>query len=1704
MRLRPKNQRRHKWLIGLVLGVLASMLAPALPVLADNAELNVNHPRASDAAKISLGNTHTCAILTDGSLWCWGSNTSGELGLGDTTHRSSPVRVGSANNWRQVSSGYVSTTCAVNTANEVFCWGYNASGQTGVSKTTAYVTTPTKVTALGTTVDSVSVGDTHVCVVTTSGIVKCWGSNSYGQLGTAITLGISQSTNTPTTINNLSGTYTAVAAGGYGTCAIKSDKKVWCWGHDLWGQRGDDTPRTADDAAPTQISSSANAAAIITSSTSNCFINEANDVTQCWGQNQDYFLRSVYGNINTSSLVDVAPFFANSTYVLARAFSVGSNYACMLKKTDGGIVCGGANGSNQISNVPGGTGYIAVGAGTSHVCAIKSDHRLVCWGHNYYGQTGNGTTTTPATAGVVTFGANAVQTLGLDPVAPSAPGSVTATVAYKALDVSWTTPSSIGTAYITNYEYRLSTNAGGSWGSWTSLATTGNSKRITGLTAGTAYLVQVRAVSPDGNSGGTGIASPVTPTAGCNVLKDCTVGAIGPNGGTIVIDSGPGTQWGRFIEAAPANWSGSATDPWNDWQQAMSAASNWKWGSELPSQSDLLRITNAYNADPVLLAGWGISDPDGYWSSTDPYEPPVDDGNGGYTYPTDEAYAGHNLQDKNFWNQIRPIIYMDGPAPLPAPTVTATAGELSLNVSWTTPSIGTGGAITDYQTRISDNAGSTWSSWTSRGVVNSLVIGGLVSAKSYRVEVRAVNFAGSGNSGQSSTYTMTPTLTPSSQTVNGTTGTTITATTAFTPFNFSGSVTYSVFSGSLPTGLSLAPSTGVISGTPSVTSSATVTIRGTGSTAGTANSTVTFAVADPAPNAVGGVWAVDGLNAVVLEWFAPMSGPAPTGYQYAYSTNSGVSYSAYTTVTSSITTSDTSGYTRVTTSVSTGLTRGTETVFKVRAMNGATAGPAFPDPADNVYWPTWSPKATAKISDPCDPMNDCDAGDVGPGGGIIVYDHGANASWGRYLEAAPAFWNGSTGDPLAVFGCSGSNVAAATGGAAQAIGAGPANATAVMTACATAGIAARLADAYTATVGAQSVSDWHLPSSGDLGKMYLYRQTLGGWKYSAWTDDETHYASSTDQNSSYFYGINGSHDKVAGAFVRPVRYVAGPNAPSEPRVIAGLANNRIDLVWGAPTNNGGNAVSGYEYRVSTDGGSSWATWTSVGLATSASLTPVTNNSNYVVQVRAINRGGAGSASSTGVLVPGPQSMSITAGSSVSPTSPFPATTPVSGTTYAVSAGALPAGLTLDPSTGVISGTPTTSGSGTVTMTATVGGATVTVTMSYVVAAAPTTTTVAVSSTTAPTQQNSSNTQGGTTTTTTTVVGGSPANTTTTTIAVKGSASSQTPTPTLNGQTYRPVSPGHALIVVNGMTVDAEILQATDSLRATRPSERTAAQVNELRQLADTMIGLVRDALGSGTQAPISIVRTPSGASLVGLLKDPVTGRSIRVPIEHVVLVHGGGIVLMVSGKKQNEPASVGPDGVLQISRGGSVSVLAYGLVAGTAGEVVVMSTPQRIDRFTVDSDGSASAHARFPSDLESGSHTVTVSVGDDSASLGFRITDGQSTTPMTGMPVRNLLLVSALLLLVGLGMLSNSGQKRFRNSSSAVAVRMSNPPRPNDPVRMSGVTAGDEKVAILTPTAEWKNLTSRRHKMFVHILWINLKTWDGSSKNWAPFSSFWH
>ena len=197
----------------------------------------------SSVTAISAGGGHSCAVTTAGEVACWGSNWVGQLGTTSVTdHSNVPVTLtGLGGTVAAISSGQAHT-CVRLTSGAMQCWGWNERGQVGNTSEWALFT-PTNVSGLGSGVLSIGTGYEHSCAITTSG-TKCWGSNYHGQIGD----GSTAHRRTPVTVANL-GAVTSIGGGGlwYGTnnwshtCAVTTSGSVKCWGANHYGQLGDAT-----------------------------------------------------------------------------------------------------------------------------------------------------------------------------------------------------------------------------------------------------------------------------------------------------------------------------------------------------------------------------------------------------------------------------------------------------------------------------------------------------------------------------------------------------------------------------------------------------------------------------------------------------------------------------------------------------------------------------------------------------------------------------------------------------------------------------------------------------------------------------------------------------------------------------------------------------------------------------------------------------------------------------------------------------------------------------------------------------------------------------------------------------------------------------------------------------------------------------------------------------------------------------------------------------------------------------------------------------------------------------------------------------------------------------------------------------------------------------------------------------------------------
>jgi len=206
--------------------------------LGDNTVISRSTPVTTSAGganwkQVAGGGNHTAAIKTDGTLWTWGRNDDGgQLGDNTTTTRSTPVQVfGSANNWKQVSCGYF-ITAAIKTDGTLWTWGANSSGQLG-DNTIVNRSTPVQTSLGGTNWKQVACGGFYTAAIKTDGTLWTWGNNSYGQLGVNDTT----QRNTPVQ-TSLGGTNWKQVACSNHTAAIKTDGTLWTWGRNNNGQLG--------------------------------------------------------------------------------------------------------------------------------------------------------------------------------------------------------------------------------------------------------------------------------------------------------------------------------------------------------------------------------------------------------------------------------------------------------------------------------------------------------------------------------------------------------------------------------------------------------------------------------------------------------------------------------------------------------------------------------------------------------------------------------------------------------------------------------------------------------------------------------------------------------------------------------------------------------------------------------------------------------------------------------------------------------------------------------------------------------------------------------------------------------------------------------------------------------------------------------------------------------------------------------------------------------------------------------------------------------------------------------------------------------------------------------------------------------------------------------------------------------------------------
>ena len=419
--------------------------------------------------------------------------------------------------WSIVSNGY-NHTCAIDSNAKAYCWGYNNYGQLGNNSTTdssVPVAVNTSGVLSGKTLVAIYSGGYHTCVLDSDGKVYCWGENNYGQLGNNSTT----SSTVPVAVNTsgvLSGKVLTNISVGYAyTCAIDSTGKAYCWGLNEFGRLGDNTetqrnvPVAVYDAG---VLSGKTLVAVSAGDAHGCVI-DSNGGTYCWGNNYNGQLG---GNSNTNSYVPV------NTIII-------------------------------VDNVT----LVALGGSTCTNLAILSDTTLTC--------------VTPAHAAgvvnVVLSSDDGLSTLTNAYTYYTTSSAPTITSASRASTTSvvlvWTAPSSNGYSTITDYaiQYKLSTDS--TWVTFSDGVSTALTATVTGLAADSMYDFRVAAI----NAAGTGAYSAIVTVKGFYItVSSSETLSVGAAPGkfssvqdTVAVDTNNAAGYSLSMQSASSNLTNSVS-----------------------------------------------------------------------------------------------------------------------------------------------------------------------------------------------------------------------------------------------------------------------------------------------------------------------------------------------------------------------------------------------------------------------------------------------------------------------------------------------------------------------------------------------------------------------------------------------------------------------------------------------------------------------------------------------------------------------------------------------------------------------------------------------------------------------------------------------------------------------------------------------------------------------------------------------------------------------------------------------------------------------------------------------------------------------------------------------------------------------------------------------------------------------------------------
>lgn len=303
--------------------------------------------------RVAAGFVHTCALDLNGAALCWGSNEYSQLGVasvplacGGRPCSRTPVAVSGDRRFTSLAAGWVHN-CGISTDSRTYCWGGGATGGMGYlgDGTVRRSATPLLVRA-DSAFTSVTIGDGHSCALTASGMAFCWGQNTQGQLGDGTRSDRAVPVSVRTRLR-----FRSLSAGAYHTCGITLDNEAYCWGDNRWGQggTGGDLPYNSVASVatdPVRVAGEHQYSVIAAGWEHTCAL-ASSGTAYCWGRNDD-------------------------------ARQLGDDTGITHRGTPGAVV--------------GGLRFTALTAGALATCGRTVSNDAYCWGANYYGGLGNGTT----------------------------------------------------------------------------------------------------------------------------------------------------------------------------------------------------------------------------------------------------------------------------------------------------------------------------------------------------------------------------------------------------------------------------------------------------------------------------------------------------------------------------------------------------------------------------------------------------------------------------------------------------------------------------------------------------------------------------------------------------------------------------------------------------------------------------------------------------------------------------------------------------------------------------------------------------------------------------------------------------------------------------------------------------------------------------------------------------------------------------------------------------------------------------------------------------------------------------------------------------------------------------------------------------------------------------------------------------------------